>query len=289
MIWTLVFCGTAPAMAVLAKLVSAEVPGAQISLIRFGLQTAFLLIPAIALGRRVLGTGRLRLLLLRGAAIGAASGCMYQGVKLMGVTDAVAILAVEPVLLTIASKLFLAETVGPRRMIACVLGLLGALLIIQPSYLAIGWPALLPLISAGFSTVYFILTRRLAPVADALTMQFYAGLGATLVLAAALAVPTALGLDQYELAMPTRFDWLLMIVIGLLSTSTHVFLVLSFRHAGAAALAPLQYLQIVTGGLLSWLVFSELPNAQTWLGIAIIVGSGTYVFARERRLQAARP
>jgi drug/metabolite transporter (DMT)-like permease len=62
--------------------------------------------------------------------------------------------------------------------------------------------------------------------------------------------------------------------------------VVAFRYATAAALAPLNYLEIVSGTLLSYLVFDQFPAPPVWLGIAIIVGSGLYVAHRERRRAA---
>ena len=53
-------------------------------------------------------------------------------------------------------------------------------------------------------------------------------------------------------------------------------------------LAPIQYLEIVTGVLLGWMIWAYVPNALKWTGIAIIVASGLYIVWREsRRSQAA--
>ena len=47
----------------------------------------------------------------------------------------------------------------------------------------------------------------------------------------------------------------------------------------------MQYVEIVCAALLGYLVFGDFPNLVKWLGIAIIVGSGAYVFWRESRLR----
>ncbi|MEO1459946.1 MAG: DMT family transporter, partial [Pseudomonadota bacterium] len=57
-------------------------------------------------------------------------------------------------------------------------------------------------------------------------------------------------------------------------------------RAEAGALAPLQYLEIISATALGWLVFGDFPDALTWTGTAIIVTAGIYVFHRERRLAA---
>ena len=48
-------------------------------------------------------------------------------------------------------------------------------------------------------------------------------------------------------------------------------------------LAPIQYLEIVTGVLLGWMIWAYVPNALKWTGIAIIVASGLYIVWRESR------
>jgi drug/metabolite transporter (DMT)-like permease len=56
----------------------------------------------------------------------------------------------------------------------------------------------------------------------------------------------------------------------------------ALRFAPSATLAPLHYLEIVAAVALGYLVFGDFPNAMTWAGIAVIVGSGLYIIHRER-------
>ena len=47
-------------------------------------------------------------------------------------------------------------------------------------------------------------------------------------------------------------------------------------------LAPFQYLEILGATAAGYLVFGDFPDVLTWVGIAIILASGLYVFRRER-------
>ena len=76
--------------------------------------------------------------------------------------------------------------------------------------------------------------------------------------------------------------WALIFAIGALATFGHLVVVLAFRLASASILAPFQYLEIVTGTLIGYWLFGEFPDALKWLGIAIIISSGIYLFMRER-------
>ena len=39
--------------------------------------------------------------------------------------------------------------------------------------------------------------------------------------------------------------------------------------------------------LIGYLVFGDVPGAPVWIGAAIVIGSGLYLFYRERRSAAA--
>jgi S-adenosylmethionine uptake transporter len=77
---------------------------------------------------------------------------------------------------------------------------------------------------------------------------------------------------------------MLLAAVGLIATICHLMIVHAFKRAPASVLAPFNYLEIVSATLLSYLVFQDVPGAWKWLGISIIVGSGLYVWWRERQL-----
>jgi drug/metabolite transporter (DMT)-like permease len=75
--------------------------------------------------------------------------------------------------------------------------------------------------------------------------------------------------------------------IGLAAALGHYLLILAFERAPASVLAPLGYSEMVMAVLIGYFGFGDLPDRWTWLGIAIVVGSGTYVLLREERQEPA--
>ena len=71
---------------------------------------------------------------------------------------------------------------------------------------------------------------------------------------------------------------------GVVATSSHLLIVFASRYAPASVLAPLQYLEIVAATIYGYLIFGDFMSADKWLGVAIIIGSGLFIFWRERRL-----
>jgi S-adenosylmethionine uptake transporter len=53
-------------------------------------------------------------------------------------------------------------------------------------------------------------------------------------------------------------------------------------------LGPLQYLELVSATIFGLIVFSDLPNTTSFIGMGIIVTSGLYVLMREHALEKSR-
>lgn len=273
-----------PLMDAFAKLLSATIPTGQVAGARFLFQTLFMLpLMLWMLGWRSLRPQRFGWHALRGALLAVATLLFFTALKYMPIANAIAIFFVEPLILTLMSGLFLGEKVGWRRWVAVLVGFAGAMLVIRPSFGEIGWVALMPVGTAICFASYLALTRALAKGEDPISMQCYTGFFGTLVMAAAIAAGSVGGVNFLTLVWPTPAELGLMAALGLISTISHLMVVYAYRMAEAAVLAPFQYLEIISATALGLMLFGDFPDALTWLGIAIIVGSGLFVFWREQR------
>jgi len=278
------FTVVVPASDVFAKLAAASLPIGVILLARFAVQAAVLIPLAAALGRLTRpGAREVAAHLLRAALILGATGALYAAFRVMPLADAIAIFFVEPFILTLLGGVLLGEGVGWRRLAACGVGFAGALLIIRPSFAVFGPVALLPLMTAVFFAFYMVLTRKIAREMHPVALQGWTALAAVALLAPLLAMFEGSGAAPLDPVMPAGRDWTRLAALGLLSALGHLLVSYALRFAPAATIAPLQYLEIVMATLLGFLVFADLPDAQTFAGIAIIIASGLYVFNRERR------
>ena len=77
----------------------------------------------------------------------------------------------------------------------------------------------------------------------------------------------------------------MLAALGLIATTGHLLVVYAFQRAPVGVLAPLQYVEIIGATLLGLVFFDDFPDSVTWVGIAVIVGSGIYIFRRESRLE----
>lgn len=274
------FCALAPLSDATAKLLGETIPLLQLLLVRFAVQ-ALLVLPmapaSLALAPSMMWLAALRTVL---QILGLAA--MFTSLRFLPLADAVAIAYVMPFILLVLGRMVLKEEVGPRRLLACVAGFVGTLLVIQPSFAVVGPPALLPLAVAVFFSLYILVTRQIARDVEPLVLQGVSGVMGTAGLAAVLLLAGGAGLPGFGFVLPDGREALLLVAVGVLGTFSHLLMTWSLRFAPSATLAPIQYLEIPFATLIGWLVFRDLPNGLAALGIVVTVAAGLYIVYRER-------
>jgi drug/metabolite transporter (DMT)-like permease len=271
----------APFMDMFAKLLTETMSPGAIGLWRFLAQSLILLPFVVAMGQ----WGRPTWMhLLAGIFLGAALLSINAALKHMPIPNAIAIFFVEPLILTLMSAAILGETLGWRRLSAVAAGLIGALIVIRPNWEAFGPAAVYPLITAVCFASYLLITRVMTQKGGRVALQFWIGVFAMLALALATAIGDPLGVPVLTLSWPGQWELSLLACMGVLAAISHQMIANAFARAEAGALAPLQYLEIISAVLIGWFVFADFPDRLTWIGTAIIIGAGIYVFYRERQL-----
>ena len=268
------FCLLVPLGDGLSKLAGASVPILTIVAARFFAQ-GLLLAPSLRAGvpRKLLP----RIAIRAGLHMGAMA-LLFVSLRYLPLADAIAIAFVTPLLVLLFGRVFAGEEVGPTRLLACVLGFGGTLLVLQPNLASAGPVALLPLgVALGFA-VFMLMTRTLTREMDAVPLQAVSGLMASAVLLPAVLLTGPSSLSGQDLA--------LLAVIGVLGTLAHLLMTLSLRYAPSATLAPIQYLEIPIAVAVGAVLFGDLPGPLASLGILVTIGAGLLALHSESRIAA---
>lgn len=239
---------------------------------RYAGQMALVLVLVAPRLKAVAQTTQPVLQFLRSILLMSATAFFFTGISLIPLSDAAALMALNPVLITLGAAVFLGEPLGVRRIGGIIVALIGALIIIRPGSSMFSLSALLPLAAAGCYSAYSLLTRRLGPDEDVWTSLFYTGLVGTVLLS--LAVP-------FVWQTPDLIAWGLIGMITLFGTFGQLALIRAFSQGEAGMLAPYSYTGLVFAALWGALFFSELPDAWTMFGALVIAGAGLYVWHRE--------
>jgi drug/metabolite transporter (DMT)-like permease len=275
-----------PGQDTIAKYISDTVSPGQIGWVRFLLQSLFTL-PFLLYFQGLAGLvpNRLWPNVVRGALIAVSSTLFFIAITFMPLADALAIFFIEPFILTILSAVVDKEHVGWRRRIAVVAGFVGVLIVVQPSWNVFGPVSLIPALAGAGFAVYVLLSRRLTSFDTPLTMQWIAGLSALGFLTMFLAVGWAADMRVLSPSTLDAREIGFLLLMGVFGTTGHLLFVQAARLAPSSLLAPMQYVEIAAAALFGYLVFGDFPTAWKWVGIAIIVGSGAFVFWREARVR----
>jgi drug/metabolite transporter (DMT)-like permease len=234
----------------------------------------FVLAPVVLVkfGPRRLWPHKPMLQIARGAFLTVATVLFFAAIATIPIADALALLFGYPLLVTVLSPFVLGEKVAPRSWIAVAIGFVGILVILRPGFIALEWGSVFSLAAGAAYSAYFLATRRLSGTAHPLvTLAYTAVFGA---------VALTLGAPAYWVT-PSIEDLPFLAGIGLSAAAGHFLLILAFERAPASVLAPFGYAEIVMATAIGYFFFGDFPDRWTWIGIAIVAASGTYVLVRE--------
>lgn len=264
----------------IVKALSGQLPPMQVVWARYTVHS--LLVVVIFLPRlgSILRTRHLKLQLARSVLLFGMTLLYFTTLKFLPFAEAVSLLQIAPLMITVLAALMLHERVGARRWIGVGIGFLGALVLLRPGLGVMQTAALLGLGAAAFQAAYQVATRMLGPGDSIWTTLIYStGFGA---LAASCAMP-------FVWVTPDAGAAGLMVLTGIFGFGAHLCLVWAYSQAEASAVAPFNYCAPVWATMAGLFVFGEVPAPTTLIGAVIIVGAGLYVWRRERLAEPIPP
>ncbi len=204
---------------------------------------------------------------LRAATLASGITCIQTALQTEAIANVFAAFFIGPMISYLLAALFLRERITLLRSALILLGFCGVLLVVRPGMGGgSGGPGLLFAVAAGlFYGVFLTMSRWLSDLAAPLALTF-----TQLAMSAVMLLPLGLmNLPDATLA-----------VAGLATTSAlfsmlgNLLLLYAYRRAPATRLAPLVYFQLIAAVLLGLFLFSTLPDALTWAGLAVIIAAG---------------
>jgi drug/metabolite transporter (DMT)-like permease len=217
--------------------------------------------------------------LLRGLADVGGTVFFLSALVRMPMGDVFGILQFTPLAITAAAALFLGAKVGWRRWSATCAGLIGVLIIVRPGGDAFTPYAVLVIISVLFSVARDLLTRGVGTAVPTLVI---AGASASIV------TLSSLGFTLFETwVWPSPVGVMLLAGASVALLAGQFYLIAAMRTGEIAVVAPFRYSIILWAVLSGYLVWREVPDLATWVGIAIVSAAGLYTFLREQHLARA--
>lgn len=199
----------------------------------------------------------------------------YTAVRYLPLADAMTYYLAGPIYVTILAALFLREPVGWRRWTAVLIGFLGVLIALGPSAASFGWPALVAFAGSMIYAVFLVVTRSLRGTPDTVMAAWQ--VACALMLGA---VTSPFAWSPLEHAQ----DAFLIGLLGVASLAAIIGVNRSLAVAPASVVVPYQYMMIVWAVVFGYFVFGNIPKLQTFIGAAIIVAAGLFIYFREQKV-----
>lgn len=219
--------------------------------------------------------------LTRGALMATSTFLFVTALALMPIADAIAIAFAGPVIATALAAVVLREPVGWRRWTAIAAGFAGVVVMLRPTPDLVRLVAIVPLLAALVGAFRDIVTRRMGTGGESTPAIM---LISTSVVALAGLATIPLGWSPVEIG-----GLGLLLASALLIALAQALMIESFRLGEVGLVAPFKYTSLVWAVLLGLLVWGDLPDAWTWTGSALVVGSGIYIWRREVTLAKSKP
>jgi drug/metabolite transporter (DMT)-like permease len=245
----------------------------QIVLARYAIALPLLLVATTPKNwKDLFQTQMLALQIIRGLIPVVIGGSMVFAVKYLPLAEATVILFAGPFMVVALSGWLLGERVSGSSWIGVAIGFIAVLIVARPGFSEVSQYTIFPAVAAAFYAAFQLLTRYLGTSGESPTTT----LAWTLVIGNLIGLPLAIGSWMPQ----TVETWFLCFCLGVTFGIAQLFLVKAFTLAPANILTPFSYFQILSAVIFGLLVFHDVPDRWTLLGIALIFSAGLYVFGR---------
>ena len=271
-IWIILASACFALMSVTIRLAARDVDPLEVVFFRNVFNLLFMTPWFIKIGFAGLRTDRFGLHCFRTASSLTSMFLWFTALTLLPLAEATSLSFTAPLFATVGAAIFLAEDVRLRRWLAVVLGFVGTLIILRPGLEVVTPGALLMLAGSVFVATSILLVKVLSRTESPNTMVLMVALIATPISAIPL---------FWVWEMPQGITWVWLAFVGAAATGGHLCFNRAMVSADASAVLPYEYTRLIFVALMGFFLFSEVPDAWTWVGSLVIFGAGIYIANRE--------
>jgi drug/metabolite transporter (DMT)-like permease len=251
----------------LVKLASATLPTGQLVCLRGALACIWLSAMCVHQGsfRRITSLSD-KVIWVRGLLDGLASLTYLTALIHLPLANATAINLASPLFILIMAVMFLGESLRLSRTLAALVGFAGVLLVIRPSTEGFNVYAWMCVLGTVIHAARDVITRRIGSEVP-VTLATWSN---------ALCVTLLSGV--WSLTEPwvpiTGLTGLWLVLSSACLAMAYHFIIVAMRHGEMGVIAPFRYSALLYAVVLGYLVWGEIPDAITWIGIGLLVGAG---------------
>lgn len=214
--------------------------------------------------------GNPKLMLLRSLFGLGGVGLYYAALERLALGDAVILNKLSPIFVIIFAIIFLKEPYHKGQVWVIVIGVIGALLIIKPSFDLSVVPAIYALLSAVSAGAAYAVIRRLTKYDKPTVIVFY------FCLFSSVTMMPFMMLEGF--VVPNFNEFLGLLGIGVFALTAQLFMTNAYKYAPASELSIYNYVEIIFSLLFGFVIWSERPDVVSILGAVMIILAGMINF-----------
>lgn len=218
---------------------------------------------------------RIKLHLVRNLFHFAGQYGWFLGIGLLPLATVFAIEFTVPLWTIIISYFFLKESITVRKVIAVLLGILGVIVIVQPSLEVARYGSLMVLGAAICYAFSHVATKSLSNTENPISIIFMMCL-----------IQASLGLLLFikGWTTPAGIQWLWLVIIGVTALSAHYCMTKAMQHAEVTFVVTMDMFRLPLISLIGVLLYAEHFSVALILGMLLIVaGNSVNIYGKENR------
>ena len=229
-------------------------------------------------GWKVIINNIVHIQILRGFLILICAAIIINSFKKHAFSEIYPILFSSPLILTALSFFILKEKIGPRRLIAVIIGFIGVLIVSRPGTIHFTFSLFLLFFGAIILAINIILIRRYGSKQSSIAFAFYAVLTGLIV--------SALILTQFYVPLKNN-DIYIFLLCGLIAGVGLLCISSASKILESSVFAPLQYFQLIAGFVFGYLFFKDMPDIYEVMGSIVILMSGLFIMYRDHKISSS--
>ena len=181
----------------------------------------------------------------------------------------------SPFFVIIFSALFLKEKINLKQIIGLILAFIGVLFVVKPSFNLTVIPALIGILGGVAAAAAYTCVRALRGREEPFTIVFFFSVCSLIIIAPFM-------IATYE--PMTTSQLLYLIAAGVFASIGQFGVTLAYKYAPAKEISIFDYSNIIFAAIISFILFSDVPDYLSFIGYGIILSASLYMFLYNKKL-----
>jgi|TARA_B100000035_G_scaffold141753_1_gene120648 drug/metabolite transporter (DMT)-like permease len=216
----------------------------------------------------------------------------YISLTFMSLAMANALFFSSPFFISILAIIFLGEKVGIRRWLAIFVGFIGVYIVLNPDFNDFNYMKLAPVACALCYAISMTITKITSDKDNVYTQMshlYFGAIGISILFFIftgkgqfnTFSDPTFQFIFREWFSNPT-YAWPYIIAMGFVAAVSFYCVFSAYSVASPSVVSLFEYSLIIWAIIIGYILFNDVPTIRTFVGVALIIGAGVYIYLREK-------